>query len=183
MNGWFVGGERYSNSAAKFWPSLIDEAREEFPPSSSLELSAAVGCRLHRRHLFPQIELQEQFEWLREFDMARLVRETIAELEVLGPPSSVTLRVVDGDTELALHPLPADCIDAEIFPYIAAWPLEWAGIPATLWSNAFLSGAFDAEDRTRGLLYSIELAFASRHLSEGLYSCSISMDHTVTALD
>ena len=183
VDGWFVGGVRYRNSAAKFWPSLIDEAREEFPACSSLELSAAIGCRLDNKHLFPQIELQEQFDRLEHLDMAGLISEAIAQLEIFGPPSAVTVRVFDGNTEAAAHELPAECMDAEIFPYMAAWPLEWAGISETLWNNEFLSGGFKAEDRRRRRLYHIELAVTNRHLSEGLYARSISLDHAVTALD
>lgn len=171
----FVGGVRYINSAAKFWPSLIDEVREDFPDCSLIELTASFAEKLHRRHLFPAIAFEEDFHLLLSENLRDAIREALAEMELLGPPSSVRIRLLSGRREVLSRGLPLDCVDAEIFPYLAVWLLEWAGIPASRWNSEFLSGDIMAEDRKRRLVYRLSFSLTNRHLSEGLYQRSVSI--------
>ena len=174
-NSLFVGGLRYANAAAKFWSSLIDEIRQDFPNCSMVELAAATGERLEPRHLFPEIALEDDLHRLLEMDIREMMSNTLAELDILGAPSSVHVRLLSGRQETLSVELPLDCIDAEIFPYLLVWPLQWAGIPDCSWNSELLSGDFTAEDRKRGLIYQMTFSLVNRHLSEGLFRRSISM--------
>ena len=171
----FVEGVRYGNSAAKFWPTLIDEAREEFPGCSLIQLVASNSGELERRHLFPEIEFEQDIERLLAGDMDKLMEETLAQLEVLGPPSSVRIRLLSAREELLSRELPLDCIDAELFPYLVVWLLKWADIPDYQWNNEFLAGDIAGEDRKRRRLYRISFNLVKRHLSEGFYRQSLSV--------
>ena len=42
----YVHGTRYTNTAAKFWPTLIDEVLEEFPHCATIELAASIAGTL-----------------------------------------------------------------------------------------------------------------------------------------
>jgi len=174
-NSLFVGGVRYANAAAKFWASLIDDIRQDFPNCSMVELTATTGERLEPRHLFPEIALEEDLHDLLEMDIREMMRNTLAELEMLGAPSSVHIRLHSGRREVLSVELPLDCIDAEIFPYVLVWPLQWAGIPDCSWNSELLSGDITAEDRKRGLVYQITFSLMNHHLGEGLFRRSISM--------
>jgi hypothetical protein len=165
----FVGGVRHANSAAKFWPALVDEVRQRFPDSSRIELATATSAWLSRELLFPQRELEQAIERLKDADLERVLRETLAQLALTGPPASVILRVLSGDAERLLQEIPTDCLDAEIFPYLVVWLLEWAQVAEMLWNLEVVEGAFTAVDRNRRVAYRILFRLESRHLSEGLY--------------
>lgn len=171
----FVRGVRYSNTAAKFWPSLIDEVREDFPDCSMIELAASTSADLGPEQLFPEIIFERDIHHLLTMDMEEVMRNTLAELEILGPPSSVQIRLLSGEEELLSSALPLDCIDAEIFPFLIVWLLEWAGIPESQWNNEFLQGDITAEDTRRRLVYQMSFSLKNSHLSEGLYRRSISL--------
>lgn len=175
----FVRGVRYANTAAKFWPSLIDEVREDFPDCSIIELAASTSGELERENLFPEIAFEKDFYHLLTADMQEEMRNILAELEIMGPPCSVQIRLLRGKKELLSSELPLDCIDAEIFPFLIVWLLEWAGIPEFQWNNEFLEGNITAEDKKRRLLFRISFSLNNRHLSEGLYQRSISLVHSV----
>ncbi len=139
--GIFVQGIRYANAAAKFWPSLLDEVRAEFPGCSVVGLSAPSSCQLCRDHLFPALSLERDMEKLVGTDIGKAMKETMAELEIMGPPTSVRIRLLsEGGEELLSRDLPLDSIDSEIFPYLVVWLFEWAGIPDTLWNSEVLNG-------------------------------------------
>ena len=165
----FILGQRYSNTAAKFWASLIDEVTEDYPLCSLVELSAASSIPLDRDLLFPEKSLEKDLEGLWEADFEQVLKDTLAELELVGQPSSVRIRIQRGEEELVARDLPADCVDAEIFPHLIVWPLEWARIEESLWNSPSVRGSFTAEDRARGVLYKVSFTAGSEHLSEELY--------------
>jgi hypothetical protein len=66
-------------------------------------------------------------------------------------------------------------VDAEIFAYLVAWPLEWGGIPESYWNNQVLHSAFDAEDRGRRRVYEFSFVVTTRHLSEGLFQRTLAL--------
>ena len=179
--GLLVRGRRYANSAAKFWPSLIDEVQEEHPDCTDLELVAPGEGTLGEADLHPEIGFRESLSRLLERDMVRTMRDTLAEMELLGPPGEVCIRLLAGSRELATQALPLDCVDAEIFSYLLVWPLEWAGVPAAMWNNEFVQGEFSGEDRERGLVYEVSFVLTNRHLSEGLYQRKLSVTPCLSA--
>ena len=164
----YVRGRRYQHSAAKFWPTLVDEVRRDFPQCSVIELSVPVTSPLSSDHLHPVLSLERQFERLAGVDLRKVISETLAELDIMGGPASVRVRLLAGDAELAAATLADDCVDAEIFPYLAVWLLEWAGIDSCEWGSEFLAGEFLAEDRLRRCSYDISFGVRYRELSEGL---------------
>jgi len=171
----FIQGMRYANAAAKFWSSIIDELREDFPECSMMELSASSPGKLSRDFLYPHRALERDLSNLFFCDLETMMKETIAELEIIGPPSSVQVRLFSGENELLVGQLPLDCVDAEIFPYLIVWPLVWANTPDDTWNSECLSGEIEAEDQTRHLVYAISFELTTRHISEGLYRRCISV--------
>jgi len=179
----FINGIRYANSAAKFWPVLIDEAVATFPECDSMELSASVDHELGREHLYPEIAFEKDLLRLLARDTETEMRKIMAELEVLGPPSSVHVRLLLGEEEALSGELPPDCVDAEIFGFLVAWPLEWAGLPEWMWNRELAEGEFTAEDRDRRRRYDISFELACRHMSEGLYRRSMRVSYSVSVAD
>jgi hypothetical protein len=175
----FVRGRRYANTAAKFWASLVDEILEDTPACSRAELTALTAGPLSAKFLHPESALQDSLADLLTQDLREVMREMLAELEIVGPPGSVTVRLLDGETELLARPLPLDCVDADIFPCLLVWPLEWAGIARSTWNNEFVNGDFAAEDRRRGLLYQLSFDLRNTHVSEGLYRRCLSVSPAV----
>lgn len=171
----FVSGVRHSNSAAKFWPRLVDEVRRDFPACTEIRLSTALSQPLDRDRLFPLKDFEDQARELAGQDLGTVLRETAAELELLGPPAAVRIELLAGEEVLLGDALPLDCLDAEIFPFLLAWLLEWAGIPEPLWRGELLSGEVRAEDRLRGRLYALAFSVVRRHLSEGLFECTVAL--------
>jgi hypothetical protein len=178
----YVRGARYANSAAKFWTALVDEVRERFPPGAQIELETCTGGRLSPDQLFPQLELQRELERLADADLEDVLRQTLAQLELTGPPAPVVIRVRDGETELLLQELPADCVDAEIFPFLVTWLLQWSGVADETWNAESVDGSFAALDRGRRMEYRISFRLANRHLSEGLFRRSLALIASVSAL-
>lgn len=175
----FVDGVRYTNSAAKFWPGLIDEVHEDFPACTRIELAAKVSAQLGHEHLFPKIAFEKSFRRLLYSNIQEEMKNTLAELEILGPPSSVQIVLFSKKREIVSREFPLDYIDAEIFPCLIAWPLKWAGIPEYMWKNEFLKGNVTAEDKKRQLIYHISFSVEKHHISEGLYQQSISLAYRV----
>ncbi|MDI6773995.1 MAG: hypothetical protein QME60_01165 [Verrucomicrobiota bacterium] len=177
-----VRGARYVNAAAKFWPSLIDEIREDWPACSLIELTAPSACHLNREHLHPELALQQGFEELRDADMADVMRECLAEMELLGPPSPVRARLFNGQEEMLVRDLPMDSVDSETFSCLVAWHLEWARVPAAQWNSRAVSGTIRAEDQERDRIYHMTFSLLNRRLSEGLFRRSLSIAPTVKPL-
>jgi hypothetical protein len=164
-----VGSQRFSNSAAKFWPSLLDEIQPKYPGCSRIELTASCCGALEARRLHPEIELQESIAELMHCNLKQVVRDTIAALELFGPPGPVEVRLMADQREILRSTLPIDTVDAEIFPYLLVWLLKWADIPERDWNNPRIDGHFVARDTRRDMSYEITFTLENRHLSEGLY--------------
>jgi hypothetical protein len=178
----FINQIRYTNAAAKFWSSLIDEVLDDFPQCSMIELSAFSTARLEKDLLYPQRALEKDLNHLVFADMETMMKETIAEMEILGPPSAVHIRLGKGSEELYDSDLSLDCVDADIYPYLVVWPLAWAGIPDSAWNDERIEGEFTAVDRTRHLTYVVPFAVALSHVSEGLYRRVFTATPSLTAL-
>jgi hypothetical protein len=171
----FVAGVRYANTAAKFWPALIDEVETYFPACSTIELTVPTAAKLARAHLFPEQQLERDLNCLLNVEFKEALKDILAEIEILGPPSSVSIRLLAEEQELLESELPLECVDAELFLYMLVWPLRWAEIPEEQWNSSFVSGRFDGEDRGRKRLYAVSFELSCRHLSEGMWLRSISL--------
>ena len=176
----FIDGRRFANTAAKFWPSLIDEVREEFPDCTMIELSWPDSSHLDKNHLYPDISLRKNLHDLLDANLGDVINEAVAEFKILGPPPSVAVRLYNGEDEAFYGELPPDCVDADNFPFLVTWPLEWAGLPSEQWNDDFINGDLSAEDRNRNLVYKFVFSMTRRHLSEGLYQRSIYIESSVT---
>lgn len=164
-----VNGVGYGNSAAKFWRDFFDDARSRHENLLAAEMSAPAAGPLRPSMLFPHLELQEDLLRLEGQDAGRLLRETVAELELFGPPAPVEVRLFCEEGLLSTCALPAERVDAEIFQYLAAWILAWARTPAPLWNAPLVEGRLvAASDPRTG--WTCDIAFSLRHeeLHEGL---------------
>ena len=177
-----VNGIRYSNAAAKFWPSLIDEVAEDFSNCTTIELIAPAANPLVRSLLFPVIAMEEGMNALKGANLRDVMNDTLAELELLGLPAPVRIRLLAAEKEILATDLPLDCIDADTFPYLVAWPLEWAELPSDGWNRDAVAGRFTGEDRRRGIIYGVSFHLTNTHLKEGLYRRSLTIEHTVSML-
>jgi len=164
---------RYAHSAAKFWPSVIDEVSGEYPRWSAVELAAPVSGPLRPEQLTPEVEFEKDLIRLLSGDLDRTMQDVIAELEVLGPPSQVNIRVLSGAQELLARQLPADCLDADIFPYLVVWLLKWARIPERDWNRDRVAGRLEGVDRVRRRVYGIDFVVSGRHVAEGLFDRTV----------
>ena len=113
-------------------------------------------------------------------DLKQVMRETIAELRLLGPPASVHIRVFAGDQAVGpAYALP-QYVDADIFPYLLVWLLEWAEIDRHRWGQEWIEGSLTAEDRARGVQHEWSFSLRNEHLSEGLFRRTLSLMFWVT---
>ncbi len=170
-----INGARCDNSAARFWPWLVAEAQAEFAAVTAVALSALAAGRLNRDLLHPARALAREMDRMPAGDTAAELRRVMALLDITGPPGAVRLRMLAGDAELAARELPADCADAEILPYLVAWPMEWAGIPEERWNDAETRGRFTAETLREGRRRDLAFTVTGRHVSEGLYARAITI--------
>ncbi len=177
----WVNGKEYTCTAAKFWTSIIDEIRTDFPACSSIEISAPTAEAITRLHLTPSLTIDPDLFFTK--DLRKAMRDLIAELNILGPPSPVQLRLMDSDREIAACAMPADCVDAETLPYLAVWLLEWAGIPETTWNESLIEGVVIAADPRRHLAYNIPFKMIHKHIREGLYKRLITLTPFVSQSD
>jgi hypothetical protein len=178
----YVRRVRCANSAAKFWPGLLDEVVELVPDGSRVELTTLGAGRLSAEQLCPEVELERELRRLAAEDVADAMRKTLAMLEITGPPAAVSIRLFRGRRRVRSRRLPTDCVDAEVFGFLLAWLLRWACLPEERWNDARVEGRFAAEDRRRGLAYDVEFALDNEHLSEGLYRRTLTLHPSVTPL-
>lgn len=165
----FVRNLPFDNAAAKFWTTLFDEICEYYPACDTVVMEADTGGLLSPVHLNPELALQAGMETLKDADMKRLFDEIASALEIIGPPCPIHITLQSGATTLETKPLPLECVDAEITPFLLAWILEWASLVEYAWNNDRIAGKFKADDRDRGFEYQVAFDLHNRHLSEGLY--------------
>ena len=170
-----VDGVPTTNSAAKFWPSLVDEVCGEYPDCTRVELSAPATAPLEFEDLFPVWSLQKDIDEHKDTDIRQAMARTLAELELLGGPSPVTLRLLCADTELLATDLPQDCLDSETFPFLLVWLLEWAGLHHSEWNEDLSEGELTMVNRERRLRYLLAFELRHEHLSEGLYRRTVTL--------
>ncbi len=170
--GWLVGRTWHANSAAKFWIGVLDEMAAGYANAAYLELEACVSGPLGRNLLDPRASLQRMIDAHRGEDLSAEIRRAVDELELLGPPGSVTYRLVDAEGQhIEVGVLPG--IDAEIFPHLVSWLPEWAGIDADLWNDRDVAASIDVRrpEQSRNQTVSFILNHAPLH--EGLYRCCL----------
>ena len=181
-DGWHVHGTRFAHSAAKFWPRLLDEARAAYPSCGSIELCSPGGGILTRNLLYPERALERNLERLAVENSERELESAVAELELLGLPAGVQVRLLADDESEPLHEQILDAVDEEILPNLLAWLLEWARIADLVWNSEFVHGSFDAHDRDRRLLYRLALDLRNQLLSEDLYRRTIRLGFRIERL-
>jgi len=174
----FVNNIRYTNSAAKFWFGMIDEIINDFPECTEFELSAGSSEDLSPDQLFPEISLEKDIKRLLFADIEMEMQKTMNELDIIGPPAPVKIRLISQEKEIVCRELPLDVIDAEIFTCVVVWPLKWAEIPAQQWNNNLLEGSISMENRQLRLTYGIPFTVRRSDLSEGLFHRSICIRHS-----
>ncbi len=164
-----VNGFPYENTAAKFWSCLLDEVANDYPAGTQVAIAATCGGHLVADLLVPEMILQRDMRKLETEDAQEVIDDAMGVLELIGPPSGVRLRLVEGGEEAPLHEIDLPDIDAELMPFLLAWLLEWARIPDGLWNRKTVRGKFEAEDRQRHLVYKVSFELTTRLLSEELY--------------
>lgn len=171
-----VQGSAFSNSAAKFWSSLIDEVCSDHPDCDTIILDTLTDTVLSRDLLFPQAALQHELDRHVPFENIRqALRAALADFELIGPPDSVRVRLLSGGVERKKCDLPLDCVDADIFPCLLVWLLEWSEISELIWNHDSVEGSFDASDSDRALQYHLRIALSNEHVSEGLFRRTLTM--------
>jgi hypothetical protein len=169
----FVKGTRFDNTAAKFWPGLVDEVFEKFPFRPAIELSALSSDDLARRHLFPELDMQRDMD--RMIEKGETLEDVLAELDITGPPAPVRLRLLRAGKVVFEQALPEDCLDAETFPCLLVWLLEWSGVPDTEWNTPRQKGVFRGDDRQRHRSYAISYTIVTNHVKEGLLQRTVTL--------
>jgi len=171
-----VHGERFTNSAAKFWPALIDELAADHPHCDAIILEMLTDPVLDRELLFPVQSLQRELDrYQGRKDFGKELREALSQFAMIGPPGAVQARLLAGATQIAVCDLPLDCVDADVFPCLLVWLLEWAEISQSLWNNPTVSGAFQAWDHERKISYRLQFDLGNEHISEGLYRRTLTL--------
>lgn len=179
-----VHGAVFSNSAAKFWSSLVDELCSDFEGCDAIILETLTDARLSRELLFPQASLQLALaRRIPLDDIRRAMLEAVAEFDLIGPPDSVRAKIMSRGKERHKCALPLDCIDADVFPMLLVWLLEWSEIPECMWNSERMEGRFDAGDRNRALAYHFHFSFTNMHLSEGLFRMTLAIHYGRTRLN
>ncbi len=172
---WHVHGKPFTHSAAKFWSSLFDEIAEDFPTCDQIVMESCDGERYRAKHLYPELDLAGAAASVAGQSFADCLRSIAIEMEVCGYPTPVRINLYSGDDELLSRNLPLDCVDADLFPHLVVWLLEWSGAPEPAWNNDALFGSISARDRRRQKAYAFEFELQSAHLHEGLIARSLTI--------
>jgi hypothetical protein len=179
VKGLVVRGLRFVNSAAKFWPSMIDEVAEDYPDCDTIVFDMLTDPILDRNLLFPVNALQQ--EWDRrqgQLDIQEVLRDALTQFDMIGPPGAVHVKLLAGTMIKKTCDLPLDCVDADIFPCLVVWLLEWSEISDDLWNNPVVRGDFCARDRERTIRYRFQFDLVNKHISEGLFQRILTMRYT-----
>lgn len=176
-SGWIIDGTTYRHPAARFWAALLSDVRNEYPAANRIVLSALSPHRLDPDGLYPEQALQRVFDqWLAGAPHATL-QETIDELALLGPPAHVSISILEDAGALHSGQLPPGIVDEEVFLYLAAWLLEWCGIPPFLWNNERVSGGFTAADEDGGIGRPLRIGVVTLPVGEGLMRRSVTLEY------
>lgn len=172
-----INGTLFGNTASKFWSHLLDELLHDFSTCDRIILSAPSTSNLNRSMLQPEAGLQTTLEGLSMLNLRDQWNEVMAEMEILGPPSPVRLRLLNGDDhqEEVAGNLSLESVDAEIFPFLIVWLLEWAKIAEKNWQDNLINGRFQAEDLNRKFIYKLNFTLHHDHVHEGLYQHTLNL--------
>jgi hypothetical protein len=181
-SGLFVRGLPYTNTAAKFWVCLMDEVIADYPADTGVVLAAPTGGLLGPDLLTPEAILERDLNRLSDTDARAAFEDALKALEIVGPPSSVRLRLLSPAGEQLAGDMALDYLDAEVLPFLLAWLLEWASVPDVLWNGSQVRGDFVGEDQDRRLRYLVVFQLHNRHLSEGLFDREIVLNFRREAL-
>ena len=108
-NALFVQGSTFTNTAAKFWSSLIDEVHSDHPQCDTIVLDTLTDKMLSRELLFPQASLQYELDRHMPVENVRqALRQALADFDLIGPPDSVHVRLLSEDVECKRCDLPFD---------------------------------------------------------------------------
>lgn len=171
-----VRGFPYSNTAAKFWTSMLDEVLAAYPHGTSFELSASTGGQLLPSLLSPEELMQRSMDRLVAEGNTETVQDAMAVLELIGPPGGITLKLIPPGPDPRVHEIELDYLDADLLPFLVAWLLEWAGVPDALWNESRVRGAFSGDDRARRYRYLMAFELRNQLLSEELYRRSLRLN-------
>lgn len=172
----FIGEKPYHNAAAKFWPRLIDEIKLSNPQCNVIELAAMSSIPLQKSVLFPELALEDDISRLWDLNLEDVMNETVAEMDIIGPPAEVTIRLLKEEDIILEQPMPPNSLDAETFPYFAAWLMEWANIDDSKWNDKSITSSITGEDQEREINYQINFAILYEHVSEGLHRRTVRLD-------
>lgn len=176
---WQVRGTRCDNAAAKFWSGLIDEVLADYPFPTTITLCAATSGPLSPGDLHPDQALEREIAALAGRNLRQAYRETLAVLEITGPPPPTTVRLTRTGQSRPFLTVMLDQPDAETVPFFLAWLLEWQDLPSDRWNDARVEGEFAADDLPRHRRYRVRCRLASRHLSEGLFRREVTLEPAV----
>ena len=167
----FIQNALFTNTAAKFWSALIDEVDFDYTDCDVIVLDTLTDIQLGKELLFPEASLQKELERHihEQWQIQDALRKAIEEFELLGPPDTVHITLFSGDIQKKKCDLPVECLDADIFPYLLVWLLEWSEIPEFLWNGSTVQGDFHAIDRARSVYYYLNTGLDNVHVSEGLF--------------
>lgn len=171
----FIGNTRYQNAAAKFWPRLVDEIQLSHPQCTSVELAATCSSPLNRSVLFPELTLEDDISRLWNLNLEDVMHEAVAEMNIIGPPAEVVIRLHKEELIMLEQVIPPNCLDAETFSYFAAWLMEWANIDSRKWNDESLKSSFTGEDRERDVSYLLSFHILYEHISEGLHRRTVKL--------
>jgi hypothetical protein len=166
--GYYVNGVRCDNSAASFWPVFLRETRENYPDGESVELRTLTGAELGRGLLDPKRQFEVEASLFDGLEVREHLAETMARMALTGGPACVLVTVLEAEGGGILDETTVESLDSESFVYLAAWMLEWAGVPESLWNRGELSGAAVLGDAGRNTADRLFFDLTREHVSEGL---------------
>ncbi|MBL7077016.1 MAG: hypothetical protein ISS31_06065 [Kiritimatiellae bacterium] len=172
LGGWLVSDRWHSSSAAKFWTGVLDELAAGYSEADHIEMEACIPGPLTRDLLDPRASLQRMVDSHQGEDLSVEIRKAAQELDLLGPPGSVTYRIADSEgahIEAAVIPH----VDAEVFAHLVVWLPEWAGIDSDEWNERDVTASFTVRRPERGQNQVISFALNHAPLHEGLYRCKL----------
>lgn len=171
-----IGDEVHRNSAARFWFGFVDELIEDFPQCDAAHLTALSDGPLRADQLRPQASLERCLEDFPDQDLEDTIRQAAAELEIFGPPGSVSVELKRGDESIGQHVLPSECVDTEIFPYLLVWLLEWAGLEESRWNSEQVVGDVDALEPACQRAYRLDFCLKNQDIREGLMRRTLALE-------
>jgi hypothetical protein len=180
IGGWVVGERYFANTAAKFWPRLIEEVVRAYPRFTVVALNALATGELDSDQLYPDRALERDLRRLVKTSLTASMEKVIAELDLFGPPAAVAIRIFQEDEEAYADVLPLDSVDADTWPNLLVWLLAWAEVPASQWNPEFVQGEFEAEDPDRGTRYAVTFDLDNRLIDRGFYQRTLLLGASIS---